>query len=692
MTASGRREGWRLLRATLAAQKRGIALGGLVGLLWSGTKIAVPLLVGAAINQAVDGHGSLLAWSLTIVVIGLVAGTLSASRRYLAFREARLTERWLRERLFAHLQALHIGFHDRAQTGQLMSRASNDLQQVQAFVVMIPLTLSNLALVVGVAVVLLAMNPLLALCALVPLPIVNVLAKRFSAHIHPAVLAVQAEAAEVATVVEETVAGVRVVKGFGAEPVQLAKFTREADDVRTASLRAAGIRRHYLPAIDLMPSVGLILVLGVGGHLVARGSLSIGGLVAFNAYVALLVWPLRTIGMTVSWAQRAAAALERVHEVLSTEPIVTDPPHPKALPARSAAQRTGGVRFADVRFGYDHAHPVLDGFDLAIEPGSSIALVGATGSGKSTVARLLARFYDVDAGAIELDGIDLRRLRVHDLRSAVGIVFEDTLLFHDTVAANIAFADPDASFERIERAAALAGAHRLHARAPERLRHAARRARVLPLGRPAPAHRHRPGDPGRPPRARARRRHVRRRPVEGARDPRRAGHGDGRAHHDRHRPPARPRSPWPTRWCSSIAGGWRPSGTHQELLAESVRYGEVLAAWAASDAERDAAVADATATATSEARADAERDRGRRGGGLTMWASGAVAAEDQLDRAATQARPPPHGHPRPAGAAGPGRLDPPHRRLHALPRSPAPPLVRYAIDHGLTPPTSTSRP
>ncbi|HEX6786938.1 MAG TPA: ABC transporter ATP-binding protein, partial [Acidimicrobiales bacterium] len=457
MTASGRREGWRLLRATLAAQKRGIALGGVVGLLWSGTKIAVPLLVGAAINRAVDGHGSLVAWSLTIVVIGLVAGSLSACRRYLAFREARLTERWLRERLFAHLQALHIGFHDRAQTGQLMSRASNDLQQVQAFVVMIPLTLSNLALVVGVAAVLLAMNPLLALCALVPLPIVNVLAKRFSAQIHPAVLAVQAEAAEVATVVEETVSGVRVVKGFGAEPVQLATFTREAEDVRTASLRAAGIRRHYLPAIDLMPSVGLILVLGVGGHLVAQGSLSIGGLVAFNAYVALLIWPLRTIGMTVSWAQRAAAALERVHEVLSTEPIVTDPPHPKALPARTA-QRTGGVRFADVSFAYDRGHPVLDGFDLVIEPGSAIALVGATGSGKSTVARLLARFYDVDSGAIELDGTDLRRLRVHDLRSAVGIVFEDTLLFHDTVAANIAFADPDASFERIERAAALAGA------------------------------------------------------------------------------------------------------------------------------------------------------------------------------------------------------------------------------------------
>ena len=606
MTASGRREGWRLLRATLAAQRRGIALGGLVGLLWSGTKIAVPLLAGAAINQAVDGSGSLLAWSLAIVVIGLVAGTLSASRRYLAFREARLTERWLRERLFAHLQALHIGFHDRAQTGQLMSRASNDLQQVQAFVVMIPLTLSNLALVIGVAVVLLAMNPLLALCALVPLPIVNVLAKRFSAHIHPAVLAVQAEAAEVATVVEETVAGVRVVKGFGAEPVQLARFTREAEDVRTASLRAAGIRRHYLPAIDLLPSVGLILVLGVGGHLVAQGSLSIGGLVAFNAYVALLVWPLRTIGMTVSWAQRAAAALERVHEVLSTEPIVTDPPHPKALPARSAAPRTGGVRFADVRFGYDRAHPVLDGFDLAIEPGSSIALVGATGSGKSTVARLLARFYDVDAGAIELDGIDLRRLRLHDLRSAVGIVFEDTLLFHDTVAANIAFADPDASFERIERAAALAGATEFVHDLPDgydtllgergfslsggqRQRIAIARAiladpRVLVLDDATSA-----VDPSK---------------EHEIRDALATVMAERSTIVIAHRPATIALA---ERVVLLDRGRVAAVGTHQELLAGSVRYGEVLAAWAASDAERGAAVDGEGDGDPSGARGDAER-------------------------------------------------------------------------------------
>src|SRR5262245_59148574 len=176
----------------------------------------VPLLIGGAINGAVDGDDSLLVWALAIAALGLVAGILSATRRYLAFREARWTEAWLRERLFAHLQALHIGFHDQTQAGQLMSRASNDLQQVQMFVVMIPLTMSNVALTAGVAVILLVLNPLLAACALVPLPLVNILAKRFSSRIHPAVMAVQTRSADLATVVEETVSGVRVVKGFGA--------------------------------------------------------------------------------------------------------------------------------------------------------------------------------------------------------------------------------------------------------------------------------------------------------------------------------------------------------------------------------------------------------------------------------------------------------------------------------------------
>ena len=466
-----RRTKWRLLVDLLKRQRRGLLLGVAVGLLWTAGKIAVPQLTRLAIDRGIERGGSVIGWALLIAAAGLVTGTFTATRRYLAFRESRLTEARLRERIFEHVLALHVGYHDRAQTGQLMSRSSSDLNQIQTFVVMIPLTLSNIALVLGVVVVLFLTDPLLAVVALAPLPFVNVTARRFSQTIHPAVLAVQAEQAQLATVVEESVAGVRVVKGFGAEGVQAERLRVEADDIRRVSLDAARVRARYLPAIDLLPSLGLIAVLGIGGYRVIDGDLTIGALVAFNFYVALLVWPLRTIGMTIAFGQRAAAALERVHEVLGTVPAIADPPVPRELPP--VGSTGGAVRFRDVTFGYDtfgydapdaaadpgRAGPVLRGFDVDVEPGASVALVGATGSGKSTVARLLLRFYDVDAGAVEIDGIDVRDLRVHEVRRAVGVVFEDTLLFHDTVAANIAFARPDADDATIERAARLAGAH-----------------------------------------------------------------------------------------------------------------------------------------------------------------------------------------------------------------------------------------
>jgi ATP-binding cassette subfamily B protein len=456
--ASIEREHWRPLLDLLRRQRWGLTLGVAIGLAWTLGKVSVPQLTRLAIDRGIEGGGSVTAWAALIAVAGVIAGVFTALRRYVAFRESRLAETRLRERIFEHVLALHIGFHDRAQTGQLMSRASSDLNQVQAFVVMIPLTLSNVAMIVLVVVILFATDPVLAVVALAPLPFVNLTARRFADRIHPAVLAVQAEQAQLATVVEESVAGVRVVKGFGAEEVQAAKLRTEADDIRRASLDAARVRARYLPAIDLLPSLGLVAVLALGGHRVLDGDMTVGDLVAFNVYVALLVWPLRTIGMTIAFAQRAAAALERVHEVLATAPAITDPPHPVALPA-SAPGGLGAVSFRGVTFGYDPDRPVLDGFDLDIAAGTSVALVGATGSGKSTVARLLLRFYDVQAGSISIDGVDVRRAAVHDVRRAVGVVFEDTLLFHDTVAANIAFAEPDADPARVQAAARLAGAH-----------------------------------------------------------------------------------------------------------------------------------------------------------------------------------------------------------------------------------------
>jgi ATP-binding cassette subfamily B protein len=450
---------WSLLTATLRAQRRNLAIGTAIGLVWMLGKIAVPFLVRFAIDEGIEQDRHLWMWVGLVALAGVVSGVFTALRRFYAFREARWTETRLRERLFGHILSLHIGYHDRAQTGQLMSRSSSDLTQIQAFVVMIPITLSNVAMIVCVAVILFVADPILAVVALAPLPLVNVAGRRFSQRIHPAVLAVQAEQAELATVVEESVGGVRVVKGFGAEAVQAAKLAREADDIRAESIKAARLRATYLPAIDLLPQLGLVAVLGLGGARVISGDLSLGQLVQFNAYVALLVGPLRMIGMTIAFAQRAAAAIQRVDEILGTAPVVADPEHPKVLPTLTPPARGGAVRFAQVTFGYDPGQPVLRDLDLELRPGESVAIVGGTGSGKSTVARLLIRFYDVDRGSVSIDGVDVRDLRVHDVRRAVGVVFEDTLLFNDTVSANIAFADPDAPPDAIERAARLAGAH-----------------------------------------------------------------------------------------------------------------------------------------------------------------------------------------------------------------------------------------
>ena len=362
--------------------------------------------------------------------------------------------------MFAHLQGLHFAYHDEAQTGQLMSRSNTDLNQVQQFLVMIPLTLSNAFAVFAVVVVLLLIDPVLTLLAVGTLPLLNVVARRFGVRLHPEVLAIQAESAELAGVVEEAVSGVRVVKGFGAEDMQRRRFAAEADDVYDASIRATLVRARYWPLMELLPTVGLVATLGYGGHAVIDGKLTIGTLVAFSVYVVMLIWPLRMLGMILAQSQRAVAAAQRVHEVLAAEPAVVDPASAVPLPARRSGAPCGEVEFAGVRFGYPGGGgAVLDRFDLHVAPGESVALVGATGSGKSTVARLLPRFYDVDAGTVRLDGVDVRALALAELRRSIGIVFEETFLFGDTVAANIAFADPDAATDRVESAARLAGAH-----------------------------------------------------------------------------------------------------------------------------------------------------------------------------------------------------------------------------------------
>ncbi len=449
------RTGWRLILRSVRARRAGLILGVSTGLAWTAAKVSTGLIVKMAVDRGIESNdtGALVRWSVTLGIVAVFSATFTGLRRYMAFREARWIEADLRDRLFAHLQRLHFAFHDQSQTGQLMSRANTDLQQVQAFVVMIPLTISNAVTVLAVTVILALIDPVLTVLALGSLPFMNVLATRFSRRLYPSVMGIQRESAELAAVVEESVAGVRVIKGLGAERVQAARLKREAEDVYDESMAAARTRAGFLPGLELLPNIGLIAVLAYGGHQVLNGDLSLGSLIAFNVYIAMLVWPLRMLGMIVAQSQRAVVSAERVDEVLATAPLVADAPRPVALPPGG-----GAVAFAGVRFSYGGRAPVLDDFDLRVRPGESVALVGATGSGKTTVARLIPRFYDVEAGRITLDGVDVRDLRLRELRRAIGIVFEDTFLFSDTIAANIAFADPDAPHAAIERAARLAGA------------------------------------------------------------------------------------------------------------------------------------------------------------------------------------------------------------------------------------------
>jgi ATP-binding cassette subfamily B protein len=457
--------GWRLLMRMARESWKGLLAGVLVGLVWTSAKVSVPRIAQYGIDKGIrvdDGHALATAGWL-ILIAGLVAGTCSGFRRWNAFRVSRWVETDLRRRLFEHLTRLHFAYHDKTPTGQLMSRANTDLQQIQFFFVMIPLTLSNAVTVLAVSVILFRSDPDLALLSLCALPLVNVLAKKFSTRLHPEVMGLQQELAELAEVVEETVSGIRVVKGHGAERTQARRLASEADDVLDRSVATARVRATYLPALELLPTLGLVAVLWYGGHQVLRGDMEVGQLVAFNAYLLMLVWPLRSTGMIVALAQRAAAAGSRVAEVLSTEPRIASPPDARPLPAGGGELRLEGVTFAYAPVGA----PVLDGLDLVVPAGTSLALVGPTAAGKSTIARLIPRFYDVTGGRVLLDGADVRDLQLPELRRAVATVFEETFLFSDSIRANIAFANPDATDAEVERAARLAGISETVAGLPE---------------------------------------------------------------------------------------------------------------------------------------------------------------------------------------------------------------------------------
>jgi ATP-binding cassette subfamily B protein len=460
-----RRAAWKFVRAVIRSQASGVVGAALSGLLWQAGAVSAPLMVKYAIDHGVltkDRH-ALLVWLGALLGVGLLEMTAGAVRHVYAIRNRARSDARVRDAIFAHSLRLDASYHDRVGPGELMSRASSDSEHVARMMDSIGHTIGYVLTVFAVAIVLLVLDWRLALIVLIPLPLISIAAWAYSLRYHARTERLQERWGEAATLVEETVSGIRVVKGLGAGRPLAAEFRTRSRSIVDRALEIARLDAVFMPTLEFLPLLGLLAVLWIGGRRVILGDLSLGSFVAFNAYVAMLVWPLRVLGQRVTTLQKAVGASARISEVLDAEPQLRDPRHPEKLerPLR------GDVRLEGVQFGHEGGHPVLDGLDLHVAAGESVALVGATGSGKSTIAGLLARLYDPDAGRVSLDGHDVRALRISEVRGAVALVFEETFLFTDTVRENIRFARPDARDEDVERAAELAGAAGFSADLPD---------------------------------------------------------------------------------------------------------------------------------------------------------------------------------------------------------------------------------
>lgn len=421
------------------------------------TSVTIPLVTRAAIDNAVLAGDLPMLWRIVgfLIGVGVVRAILFNRRRILAGKASISTEADLRQSLYDHVQGLDLGYHEQVSTGEVMSRASNDLQAVRGFIVTIPWSFTLLMQIVGVTAVMLTLHVQLTLLAVAALPPLTVAAYRFSVKFDPVIWRLQQKLADLAGVVEETVVGIRVVKGFGREPQQLESIKDEAEGVYRAAADSIRLRASFIPLSMVLPQIGVVVVVWYGGYLVLTGGLTLGTLVAFQAFLLLLAWPLRSIGQVVAGAQRAATAAGRIFEVLDTPPGIADRPG-----ARPLQLNRGEVRFEDVRYAYHPDSPeVLRGIDLHVPAGTSLAIVGPTGSGKSTLIRLLGRFSEPTAGRVTVDDQDVAEVTLHSLRTQIGTVFEETLLFSATIRENIAFGRPDASEAEIVRAAMLAQAH-----------------------------------------------------------------------------------------------------------------------------------------------------------------------------------------------------------------------------------------
>lgn len=419
-----------------------------------GMTVLIPWLLGEAVNAIEGGDRSkLLPLAGAIVGAGVLRLALTASRRVVAGRVSLGVEYDLRQRFYGHLQELELGFFDAQQTGQLMSRATVDLQSIRFFLGygLIFIT-QNLLTIILAAAVMFAVNPLLALLALSPLPLLVLTARRYNRVSRPALQETQQRVAELTADAEESVSGIRVIKAFAREDYVQTGFRNTTQRVFDQSIYATRLRAFYTPTMAFLPSIGIAVVLFFGGREVLNGSISLGEFTAFYTYLLILSSPVRVLGSALGMAQRAVASGNRLFEIIDRKPNLVEAEFPKQLPPEGG----GSITMRDVALVYPTAsegEPSLEDIDLSIEAGRTVALVGPTASGKTSLAALVARLYDVSSGSVEVDEIDVREVDLASLRSQVSFVADDSFLFSDTVANNIAYANVDATREQIEIAA-----------------------------------------------------------------------------------------------------------------------------------------------------------------------------------------------------------------------------------------------
>jgi ATP-binding cassette, subfamily B, bacterial len=418
-------------------------------------QVQIPNLLNHAIDNSVVQHTVPLDFYVWwILGLGLAGGLAGYVSRLFLFQTAYDIEYDLRTLIYEHLGRMSFPFYDRVQSGQLISRANSDIRSVQMYMTFAPMILVQCSIALVAFGFMLSINVPLSFVAMATMPFVFIVGHRMRKSMFPVSWIIQARLADVATIVDENVNGVRVVKSFAAEKEQLRTLAKAADKVQWAYVKDAYLRARWTPAVQNLPQVGLALVLGFGGYMVIQGSIGLGAILAFNAYLFMLQAPFMMLGMIIMMGQRAAASAGRIYEILDEEPTVIDRPG-----AMELTDCKGDVRFEKVGFSYGPDLPrVLSDLDLHLRPGETVALVGRTGSGKSTVARLIPRFYDVTEGRFIVDGHDVRDLTLQSLRDNVGVVLDDAFLFSMSIRDNIAYGRPNADIADIEAAARAAGA------------------------------------------------------------------------------------------------------------------------------------------------------------------------------------------------------------------------------------------